>query len=56
LKKEIIKYISRDFVHYAGRKHGNDKMEKFANSDIIILPLFYYNETFGLVNLGAMQH
>lgn len=40
-------------VTYLGRRSGAKKYEAFANADIFALPS--YNETFGLVNLEAMQ-
>jgi glycosyltransferase involved in cell wall biosynthesis len=42
-----------DQVVYAGKKYGEDKEEAFAKADIFAFPS--YNETFGLVNLEAMQ-
>jgi glycosyltransferase involved in cell wall biosynthesis len=41
------------FAH--GGKYGNEKGSFFSNSDIFIFPTYYHNETFGLVNLEAMQ-
>lgn len=43
-------------VHYLGKKYGVEKEAIFANADIFAFPTFYNNETFGLVNLEAMQH
>lgn len=43
-------------VSYLGKKYGVDKNEYFLNADIFIFPTFYHNETFGLVNLEAMQY
>lgn len=42
-------------VDYAGRKYGIDKEEAYSKSDIFVFPTYYPNETFGLVNLEAMQ-
>ena len=42
-------------VHYAGRKYGVEKEEVYAKADIFAFPTYYNNETFGLVNLEAMQ-
>lgn len=42
-------------VVYQGRKYGDDKRTFFENSDIFVFPTFYRNETFGLVNLEAME-
>lgn len=41
---------------YHGKKYGNDKEEFFSNADIFVFPTFFPNETFGLVNLEAMEH
>ncbi|MCB0464340.1 MAG: glycosyltransferase family 4 protein [Aequorivita sp.] len=40
-------------VHYAGRKYGDEKELAFSEADIFAFPTL--NETFGLVNLEAMQ-
>lgn len=40
-------------VSYVGKKFGAEKEKHFANADIFAFPT--YNETFGLVNLEAMQ-
>ncbi|RKN79767.1 glycosyltransferase family 4 protein [Ulvibacterium marinum] len=51
-----IKNLGLDgIVEYAGRKYGIDKEEAYAKSDIFVFPTYYPNETFGLVNLEAMQ-
>ena len=42
------------FVNYFGPKYGNEKNTFFSNADIFVFPT--YNETFGLVNLEAMQY
>ena len=42
-------------VKYIGRKYGIDKEEVFAKADIFAFPTYYNNETFGLVNIEAMQ-
>ena len=41
---------------YAGRKYGSEKKPYFENADIFAFPTFYHNETFGLVNLEAMEY
>lgn len=41
---------------YKGRKYGDDKQEAFQNVDIFAFPTYYHNETFGLVNLEAMEY
>jgi glycosyltransferase involved in cell wall biosynthesis len=43
-------------VNYVGKKYGVDKDLVFAKADIFVFPTYYHNETFGLVNLEAMQH
>lgn len=40
-------------VHYAGKKYGDEKELAFSAADIFAFPTL--NETFGLVNLEAMQ-
>lgn len=42
-----------DQVVYVGKKYGEDKEEAFSKADIFAFPS--HNETFGLVNLEAMQ-
>lgn len=44
------------FVRYQGPKYGDDKETFWNNADLFVFPTFYENETFGLVNLEAMQH
>lgn len=44
-----------DQVVYVGKKYGEDKEEAFSKADIFAFPSHYHNETFGLVNLEAMQ-
>ena len=43
-------------VKYVGKKYGSDKEEAYVKSDIFVFPTYYNLETFGLVNLEAMQH
>jgi len=45
-----------DNVKYLGRKYGDEKDEIFSSADIFAFPTYYYYETFGLVNLEAMQY
>lgn len=40
-------------VVYSGKKYGKEKEESFSEADIFVFPTL--NETFGLVNLEAMQ-
>lgn len=56
LEKKIIKLGLEKNVTYVGRKYGKEKEEFFKNADIFVFPTFYHNETFGLVNVEAMQH
>jgi glycosyltransferase involved in cell wall biosynthesis len=59
-KESFYKYISRNkldknvFAH--GPKYDQDKLSYFEDADIFVFPTFFHNETFGLVNLEAMQH
>ena len=41
---------------YHGRKYGEEKRVYFEKADIFAFPSYYHNETFGLVNLEAMEH
>lgn len=43
-------------VVYMGRKYGIEKETEFEKADIFAFPTYYHNETFGLVNLEAMQY
>jgi len=54
-KQEVEKYGLQNYVFAHGGRYGSDKGEFFSNSDIFIFPTYYHNETFGLVNLEAMQ-
>lgn len=42
-------------VEYIGKRYGKDKHQILLNSDIFVFPTYYQKETFGLVNLEAMQ-
>jgi len=39
-----------------GGKYGKDKYKYFEDADIFLFPTHYHYETFGIVNLEAMQH
>lgn len=56
LQKRIDKLGLTDHVTYVGRKYGKEKELIFAHADIFVFPTFYHNETFGLVNIEAMQY
>lgn len=43
------------FVEFLGPKYGREKEELFLKSDIFVFPSHYHFESFGLVNLEAMQ-
>lgn len=50
-KKDIEEMIT---AH--GPKYGSDKLTYFMNADVFVFPTFYSGETFGLVNLEAMEN
>lgn len=55
--KEKVKELGlQDDVRYLGRKFGKEKEVLFESASIFAFPTFYENETFGLVNLEAMQY
>lgn len=41
---------------YDGRKYGEEKEKFFNIADVFVFPTYYSGETFGLVNLEAMEH
>lgn len=51
--QEVEKSGLQQYVFAYGGKYGTDKDRFFSDSDVFIFPT--YNETFGLVNLEAMQ-
>lgn len=55
-KAEVEKRYLNNMALYIGRKYGVDKDAVFEQSDVFVFPTFYHNETFGLVNLEAMEH
>lgn len=54
--KEVEDRQLNRLVIYQGRKLGNDKQTFFKKADIFVFPTYYKNETFGLVNLEAMEY
>lgn len=55
-EEEVKQRKLEEHVSYLGRKLDKEKELIFAQADIFAFPTFYCNETFGLVNLEAMQH
>lgn len=54
--EEVNKRNLNDRVAYVGRKVGEEKEAFFRQADIFVFPTYYCNETFGLVNLEAMEY
>ena len=54
-KSEVHKRGLDEVAFYLGCKYDKDKIEEFANSNVLVFPTFYENETFGLVLLEAMR-
>ena len=52
---EVNKRGLNDIAIYHGRKYGDEKMNFYKSSDIMVFPTFYHNECFPLVLLEAMQ-
>ena len=52
--EEVDKRNLNDRVAYVGRKVGEEKEAFFRQADIFVFPTYY--ETFGLVNLEAMEY
>lgn len=53
-ESKLADHSLNDIVHYAGKMFGDDKHTVFNNADIFAFPTRF--ETFGIVNLEAMQH
>lgn len=51
----IDKYKLKNLCKYHGPAYAEDKVKFFSEADIFVFPTFYEKETFGLVNLEAMQ-
>ncbi|WP_417885233.1 glycosyltransferase family 4 protein [Zunongwangia sp.] len=45
----------KDNVEFLGKRYGSDKEKIFLSSSLFVFPTFYKNETFGIVNLEAMN-
>lgn len=54
-EEEVNKRGLNDIAIYHGRKYGDEKMNFYKSSDIMVFPTYYYNECFPLVLLEAMQ-
>lgn len=52
--EEVDKRNLNDRVAYVGRKVGKEKEAFFKQADVFVFPTYY--ETFGLVNLEAMEY
>ncbi|WP_439558311.1 glycosyltransferase [Dyadobacter sp.] len=55
-KNKVKQLGIEDRVFGHGPKYNSDKLAFFNNSDVFVFPTYYHYETFGLVNLEAMQH
>jgi glycosyltransferase involved in cell wall biosynthesis len=55
-KREVEERGLNQVAIYDGKKYGEDKEQYFNNADIFAFPTYYHAETFGLVNLEAMEH
>ena len=55
-ERYLVDHDLQDVVVAHGPKYAEEKLAFFDNSDVFIFPTFYHYETFGLVNLEAMQH
>lgn len=56
LKEEIESRHLQDMVEYAGPKYGEEKDYYLRKADMLAFPSYYPKETFGLVNLEAMEY
>lgn len=54
--EEVMKRDLNQVAVYQGRKYGVEKSDALSKADVFVFPTFYHNETFGLVNLEAMEH
>ena len=51
----VLKNNLADIVFAHGPRYNEDKFSFLRNSDVFVFPTYYHFETFGLVNLEAMQ-
>ncbi len=51
----LNEYDLADTVFAHGKKYNEEKLEFFQKADVFVFPTYYNNETFGIVNLEAMQ-
>lgn len=54
--EQVQKLHLDSHVTYLGKKYGIEKAYVFENADIFAFPTFYHNETFGIINIEAMQY
>lgn len=55
IEHEVAKYDLKEYVTYLGPKYGQEKSDVFLQVDTLVFPTIYHYETFGLVNIEAMQ-
>ena len=55
-ERKILGANLSDVVFVHGPKYGNDKEDFLNKAEVFVFPTFYHFETFGIVNLEAMQH
>jgi glycosyltransferase involved in cell wall biosynthesis len=55
----IMAFIAKNnlepYIVWRGRVTGEAKEQEYLSADMFVFPTFYFNETFGIVNLEAMQ-
>ena len=55
LNNFLIEKKLKGIIKYIGSKYGLEKEIILNNADILVFPTYYENETFGIVNIEAMQ-